>query len=159
MTHLPEPMQVRTMLEELLGRTVKATTTSIWSPTTTDRGAVAAYTDRFEAVRSLALCDLALSAFVGTAIGLVPVGQAEAAIEDQDLPEPILENLHEVLNVCAGLLNSPDSPRVRLHSVARPGEPLPAHVRALTTVLGPRLDLELTIAGYGTGRLSFVGTA
>ncbi|NHA00575.1 hypothetical protein G5V59_12575 [Nocardioides sp. W3-2-3] len=56
-------------------------------------------------MRALIACDLTFSAHAGAAIGLVPVGGAEAAIEDGKLTDTLAENLYEVLNIAASMFN------------------------------------------------------
>jgi hypothetical protein len=66
--------------------------------------------------------------------------------------------VHEVLNVLAGIFNVPGAAHVRLFRVYQPGEPLPADIRDAAAMYGDRLDLEVTVAGYGKGALSLIVT-
>ncbi len=61
--------------------------------------------------------DLALSAYAGAALALVPATLAEQAVEERNLPEQITETLHEVLNIAAALFNADGA--MKLHAVHR----------------------------------------
>ena len=159
MAHTPAPMAVRNLLEELLDRTVEVAPGSPWAPVRGEVGTFALYVDDSLVVRSVAVCDLGFSAYAGAAIGLLPAPVAMEAVASEELPTPVAENLSEVLNVCAALQNVDGAPHMKLHSVHHIGPPVPPEVAALGGVLGQRLDLTVSIAGYGEGRLSFVGVA
>ena len=155
--HLPQPKQVRELLTDLLGREVTLTPAPPFAPGPDTPASVAVYVDDHLRISALIVCDLTLSAHTGAAIGLVPVGGSEAAIEDGKLTDVLGENLYEVLNVLAALLNAPDCPHVKLTSVTHVGGSPEAEVAAHATAVGRRLDLEVAVPQFGTGRLSIVG--
>ncbi|MBO9520199.1 MAG: hypothetical protein J7518_01575 [Nocardioidaceae bacterium] len=159
MTREPSPKDVLDLLEGLLGRDVTVDLTSPYSPEPGDRAAHAVYVDDRLTVRAVAVCDLAFSAYAGAAIGLVPPGGAQDAVAERLLTPSMEENLYEVLNVCAALLNAEGHPHVKLYAMHSPMTAPPQDVAAMGQVLGRRLDLSVTIAGYGQGRLSIVGVA
>ncbi len=158
-THLPVPYQVRTLLEELFGRSVEVKPGPPWAPLGGEKGTFALYVDDRLAVRAVGVCDLRFSAYAGAAIGLVPPAAAEAALAEGAVDENTQENLYEVLNICAALYNVEGAPHMKLHDVLHIGADVSPQVQALSAVLGRRLDLSVDIAGYGTGRISFVGVA
>ena len=158
LTPVPTPLDARELLSGLLGREV--TVQQVTSAFVGDVGAgttYAVYQDDQARTRAVAVLDLRMSAYAGAAIGLMPVGAAEIAIEEGDLPPVMQENLYEVLNVLAALLNAPDCPHVKLTSVTHVGGSPEAEVAAHATAVGRRLDLEVTVPQFGTGRLSIVG--
>ncbi len=144
------------MLEELLGRSVEVSPCPPWAPIT-EPGAVALFVDDSLVVRAVGLCDLPFSAYAGAAIGLMPVDQAKEAVQEQAISQTIAENLYEILNIASALYNVEGQPHMKLHTVHHIGDAIPPEVIALGGVLGQRLDLTVTISGYGEGRLSFVG--
>jgi hypothetical protein len=158
-THLPVPYDVRTLLEELFGRSVEVRPGPPWAPLGGEKGTFALYVDDGLAVRAVGVCDLRFSAYAGAAIGLVPPTTAEAAVADGALDQNSQENLYEVLNICAALYNVEGAPHIKLHQVLHVGADVAPQVQALSAVLGRRLDLVVDIAGYGSGRVSFVGVA
>jgi hypothetical protein len=154
---LPDPKAVRDLLLDLLGRNVEVATADPYGATGNEQATFGVYVDDKMHTLAVVTADLELSAFMGAAIGLVPVGGAEVAIEDRKLSQMLEENLYEVLNICASLLNAEGRPHVKLHAIYAPGTLPPNDVPVYAQALGNRLDLTVTIAGYGAGRMSFVG--
>jgi len=154
-TQLPSPKDVRDMLEELLGKDITVGDGSPASAADLKKATVAAYIDDGNHIAAVAGMDLPLSAWIGAAIGLIPKGGAEACVEDGDLSKMVGENVREVCNIMAALLNRAGTPHLRLEkeSVYLPGEPAPGDVQTRLVALGSRLDLTVTVAGYGAGRL------
>ncbi len=155
--HLPAPYHVRTLLEDLLVRTVEVRPGPPWAPLNGEPGTLARYIDERCVLRVLAVCDLRFSAYASAAIGLVPRVVAHRAIKQRMLDTLQQENLEEVLDICAGLYNVEGAPHLRLDLVSHIGAAVAPQVRAMSGVLGRRLDLTVTIEGYGSGRFSVVG--
>ncbi len=153
-TTLPSPKDVRDMIEGLLGRGV---TVQPCSPLETDKPhSVAVYVDDNLNTAAVGVLDLPLSAYTGAAIGLVPPGAAEAAVEDGVLPGSVRANLDEVLNVLSALFNTPGARHLRLYATYAPGEPPPTDISGIVRALGRRLDLTVSVSGYGEGRFALV---
>ncbi|MGI5169984.1 hypothetical protein ACQEU3_37090 [Spirillospora sp. CA-253888] len=160
MSIIPNPKDVKDLLDDLLGR--PATVGVADPPVAADlnRALVALYVDASQRLTAVLGMDLPLAACAGAAIGLIPKGGAEAAIEDGELSPMIGENVSEVCNILAGLLNNqPGATHMKLYQVHMPGEQAPADAVSRLLALGARLDLAIEIGGYGTGRfwLSFAG--
>lgn len=153
---LPRAREIRDTLVGLLGRKVEVSPGDPFSGAVPGGAAFAVYVDERMRTRAVAVVDLALCARTGAAIGLVPVHAADAAVADGSLPDQLRENVVEVLNVLTSVLNDDRHVHVRLHAVHHVGDFLPNDVPAVAAVLGRRLDLEVDIAAYGDGRLSFV---
>lgn len=152
---LPTALAVRELLEGLLGRDIDAVVGSgAVNPAVAPGAAVGVYTDDKMAMKAILLLDQPLAAYGGAALALIPVGQAEAAVEDGTLPENLYENIAEVLNVAASLFNHDDAPHVKLYQAYQPGEALPADVQKWVLAFVRRLDMQMTVTGYGTGRIS-----
>ena len=56
----------------------------------------------------------------------------------------------------SAVFNVPNAPHVRLYQMYGPGETVPSDVAQLAAMLGSRMDVAFTIAGYGDGHLSIV---
>lgn len=119
-------------------------------------GSVAIYTAERLSTGALAVADLPLSAFIGAALGLVPVGAAKDAVAARKLPDNLAENLYEVVNVMASLFNVANAPHLKLYSLLAPGDPIPTDVAAMPSGLARRIDLAVKVPGYGDGKLSLV---
>jgi hypothetical protein len=159
LTPIPAALEVRELLSGLLGREVEVSMTDTFAGDSKVGSTFAVYIDDQERTRAVAVLDLPCSAYAGAAIGLIPVGGAEAALEEGDLPPVLRENLGEVLNVLASLLNAEGCPHVKLQSVYHADQWPEPEVAAHAATPGRRLDLEVNIPLYGRGRLSMVGVA
>ncbi|MFO0670920.1 MAG: hypothetical protein U0235_15035 [Polyangiaceae bacterium] len=114
------------------------------------------YVDDKGAVGSLWMCDVAAGAYLGAALSLIGPAVAAEAHKTGRLNEGLLENLREVVNVAASLFNVTGGGHVRLRDVLVPPAPIPADVVALANVKKNRTDLDITVPGYGAGKLSFI---
>jgi hypothetical protein len=153
---LPERKQIRDLFEGLLGRDVAVSDGSPVEPGARPAPLVGVYVDDRTQLSSVVLMDFRLAAFAGAALGLVPRGGAEAAIEDRDLPPMLVENAAELLNVLAAPVGDASGVHQRLYQTVAPGEAVPADVAAWAVTLGFRTDLTLDIKAYGAGVLSIV---
>ena len=155
-TPVPSAKAVRDVLADLLGREVEVSPGEPVVPTLRRPACVAAYVDDATRLTAVASMDLALTAYVGAALGLVPAASAQQSVDEGQLPASLVENVGEVLTIMASLFNAPEAPHLRLHATTAPGTQPPADVVVTTRALGRRLDLAVEVADYGTGGLSVV---
>ncbi|WP_127126416.1 hypothetical protein [Georgenia sp. SYP-B2076] len=156
-TPLPSTKALVEMLHGMLGRDVAATgSIDPLTPATPGGVVVGVYTSTGLRTAALVALDMPLAARAAAALALMPPRTAEAAIENQYLSEPLTENVAEILNVTASLLNADDAPHVRLFRVHGPQELLPADVAGWLRGYGSRVDTGVTIRGYGDGGISVV---
>ncbi|MFL6157596.1 MAG: hypothetical protein ACJ72D_15995 [Marmoricola sp.] len=155
-SYLPSVKEIRDLLTDLLDREIQVSPTPPLAPTPNNPCTVAVYVDDTLQVTSVIAFDLALSAYAGAAIGLVPAAGAQAAVEERALDDTLRENVYEVLNIAASLFNSDGATHVRLYDAHHVGAPLPGDVLARALTLGRREDLAVDVGGYGSGRLSVV---
>jgi hypothetical protein len=155
-TPVPTAKAVRDMLTDLLGRTVEVSSSLPYAPRPGEPTSIAVYVDDQTVVRAVGVVDLGFSARAGAAIGLVPSPTAEEAVTAGLLPETLAENLYEVLNIAASLLNAEGVVHVKLHEMYAAGTRPPAPIAGCMQALGRRLDLGVDISGYGKGRFSLV---
>jgi hypothetical protein len=154
---MPDRKQIRDLFEGLLGRDVAiADATEPLSPDVVPKPAVAVYVDDTGRFAALALMDFSLVAHTGASLALIPVGGAEAAIEDNVMPANLMENCSEVLNVLAAPIGDASGVHQRLERVYSPSDALPPELAAVAATIGAREDVQLDIAGYGSGRLAVV---
>ncbi|MBJ7359169.1 hypothetical protein [Nocardioides sp.] len=155
-THLPSTKEIRDLFSGLLGRDVTLTPVGPLAPSATSPRSIGVYADDRLVVRAVVACDLAFSARVGAALALLPAPVAEENIETNTLGQPLAENLYEVFSVGASLFNVPGSAHLKLAEMHPAGAANPPHLSALMLTLGRREDLEISVPGYGLGRISFV---
>ncbi len=154
--HLPHPKQLRDLLTDLLGREVEVSPGNPLAPSAEAPATFSVYVDDSLSICSLILVDLGLSARAGAAIGLMPPPTAAEAIADRSIPDTMRENLYEVLNIASAMFNVEGARHTRLHEVYYAGDAVPPPVLAMSFTLGQREDLNVSIGGYGGGRLSVV---
>jgi len=153
-TPLPSRHAVRTLIEGLVGRDVEVRDGDVIASKPSN--VVAAYvTDKLQ-VAVVIVADIECAARLGGALGMLPRGGVDDAIKELDLSGLLRDNAYEVLNVLSAVFNVGEAPHVRLYEMYGPMGGVPSDVLALSQLFGSRMDLELTIAGYGEGRLSIV---
>jgi hypothetical protein len=151
---LPGMLPVRNMLEDLLGREVTVTPADPVAAEDLPASVVAIYVDNRSQMVAVLGMSLPLAAYAGAALGLMPAGAAEDAVEDKELSPMLAENVQELCNILTGLLNREGAPHVKLYRVILPGEQLPRDAASLLLALGNRLDINAQISRYGGGVLS-----
>jgi hypothetical protein len=152
---LPSPKSLSDMFSLLVGRDVAVRQINRRPLDLGDTLGV--YVDDRLRMTAVAVLDLPFACYFGAALGLVPPGQANAAVKDGLLPVPLKENTAEVLNVLAAVLNVDGSPHQRLYSVHAPGERRPSDAAAVAVSQALRLDVSVAVKGYGSGRLAIIG--
>ena len=151
---LPSRHTVRNLIEDLVGRDIELA--DGLPPQSKSTNVVGVYvTDRL-AVSAMAIVDLEGAARLGGALAMIPRGGVEDAIAARDLTSALRNNCYEVLNVLAAVFNVPGAPHVRLYEMYGAGGTVPADVAALAGNAGSRMDVKLTVAGYGAGLLSII---
>jgi hypothetical protein len=151
---LPSRHAVRSLIEDLIGRAVEINDSDPLSVKPTN--IVAVYVDDRTSMTAVVVVDLACGARLGGALGLLPAGGVEDAIDEKDLYPLLRDNCYEVLNVLAAVFNVQGAPHVRLYEMYGPGDSLPGDVSSLAYAVGGRMDVVLSIAGYGDGSLSVI---
>lgn len=151
---VPTRAAVRSIVEDLVGRRVELADADP-VPSSPSNVVAVFVTDQL-ALATVVVVDLPGAARLGGALGLLPRGGVDDAIDDGELSGMLRENCYEVLNVLASAFNTPGAPHVRLYEVYGPNASLPSDVGALAHALGQRLDVMLSITGYGDARLSVV---
>jgi hypothetical protein len=152
---VPTLKAVRDVLTDLLGREVHV---AGGEPVALhpQRTSVAEYRNDFGAPVAVAVLDLPLAGALGGALGLLPPGGVEDMVDENDLSEAVIENLHEILNVLAGVFNAAGKTHLKLGALHRPGDEVSPEVAQLAATMGRRLDINIEVSRYGTGNLSLV---
>ena len=151
---LPSRAAVRALVEDLVGRDVELRDGD--PVTASPTNVVAVYVNDALGLSAAVVVDLAGAARIGGSLGMMPRGGVDDAIDEKDVSGMLRDNCYEVLNVLASVFNTPGAPHVRLYEMYGPHASLPADAAALTTRVGERLDVVLTIAGYGDAAVSVV---
>lgn len=117
---------------------------------------VGVYTSADGAPRYLWVCDIPLAATLAAALVMLPRAAATDAVAAQALSAEMIDNAHEVANVCG---SSFSDRHVRLSSFSCPNTQMSPAITALINHPAKRLDLELQVEGYIAGRLSILSVA
>lgn len=155
---LPEPDDVRSVLNGLLGRDITVSRQPPASSPLDAKYVVGLYERENGKVGGLVVADLEIAAFSGAALAVMPIGVAHESIEDGTIEEGLLENFREVLNVGVQWFAGKGNPRVVLSEVYVPGTRLPDDVRIVMAAPNGRLDVEAEVSGYGAGRIRLLVT-
>lgn len=154
-TSLPSNKAVLDLLQGLLGREVTVGPGAPVTPSASRPAALASYVDPQYGLNAVILIDLPLSAWCAGALALLPKGGCEDSVEEGELTDMQVEVLHEVVNVAASLFNAGGVLHSKLDKLYAPGEALPADLGALTASTN-RVDIDVTVGGYGKGSLSII---
>jgi hypothetical protein len=151
---LPVPKDVKDLFDELLGRPVTVGPADPMRAAQLRENPLSClYVDDKLTLGAIITLDLPLAAYTGAALGLIPVAGAQACIEENELSTMVAENVTEVCNVLSSLLNREGQPRLRVHQTFMPGQMPPADAVGYMLALGRRLDLDIDVQGYGSGKM------
>jgi hypothetical protein len=150
---IPNDETVGGMLTDLLGREVKC----VWTPGTHElprAGQVAVYSDDDDVAVAVAIADHGFICRTGGALVMVPAGGVNEAADTGEIPESLQENFAEVVNIMASLMNSDETPHVRLTAVMDRDE-VASSPAALAIMEAPtkRRVFDINIDAYGRGRI------
>lgn len=154
-TPLPSRHAVRLLVEDLVGRSVELKDAPPMPAKNTN--IFAAYVNNKMAVSAVVVVNLELGARLGGALGMLPKGGVDDAIKERDFYPMLRDCCYEVLNVMASVFNVANAQHVRLYEMyGIGGQPVPNDVQHFATNMGNRIDVRLTIAGYGDGLMAVV---
>lgn len=153
---LPTVKAVHDLLNDLFGRDVEIAARAVLTPELPPNASVGVYRDDAKNTVAVVTADLALAAYMAAGLALTSKDDAEELVAKGVLPDGFAETTHEILNIMGSLFNAPALPHVRLYAMHRPGEPVPPLAASFATATGQRLDLTVTIPGYGSGELALV---
>jgi hypothetical protein len=118
---------------------------------------VAVYEDNYDRVAAVCISELIMAAVGGAALVMAAPSILPEVIEAAKLPENLLDNYKEVVNILCSVLNTPNTPHLRLKALyAFPDETLEQEVWDVLDQPSNRRDFEITVEGYGGGKLSIL---
>lgn len=152
---LPKDSDVAELIESLVGRQPKVTGGALPD---NEVAIVATYLDREGQLECVVATDIALGAYCGAALALIPKGGAQDCVDEGELSSSLKENFHEVLNIMSSLFNTTEGSRhVRLAQVTYgPLDIAADDARAAVQAPGERADFEVVVENYGTGKMAIV---
>ena len=153
--HMPRIERLGEQLTSLLGKETTVTESAGANVFEGDAH-TARYFTRDDKLAVLCQVDLAVAAFLGAALAMVPVGGAEEAVKEGELGANLVDAYSEVANIMAGLLCSDGYPHVRWISIARSLDALTDDDKAVVANPKKRIDVQIQIEGYGGGKMTIL---
>ena len=153
---LPTPRALVLTLTELLDRDVTLSPAPAFIPGPFRPATLGVYVDDSLQVAAVAVLDMALSSYTSASLVMLPRKAAWEAVSTHTLPDVLRDQLHVVLTALGELLPSPEGHHIHLYAVHPAGERPPEFVLHKTWVLERRLDVRITVPGYGSGLLSLI---
>jgi hypothetical protein len=155
---MPARASYRDLLRDLLGRAVTVRGGPAQQLSASRPAYLAGYRFDDGEAAAVAVADLELATAAGAAIAMLPPMETRAQVmQSGSLDEELLEFFHEVVNVAAKLMNSPNTPHVVLRELV----PVPGDVAKdladLATSPTQRQDWQVAVDGYGEGTLTLLG--
>jgi hypothetical protein len=153
---LPEQSEVKEFLANLLGKPIAIERGTPVVLTPRKPSVVSVYQLDDGSVGALTVCDIEFAAGSGAALALIPTQVVKESIEQSKIPDNILENFKEIMNIFTGVFNKPDCPHVALSGIHIAPPALPRNVIEVIAQPSRRLDSTIMIVGYGGGKLSLL---
>ena len=151
---LPQHTEVKEFIENLLGKPVSVDDGKPVVLSPKRPSVIAPYLLDDGKVGAIAVCDIEFAACAGGALTMMPVDIVQDSIRQSKIPDNILENFKEVLNVFSGIFNKPDYSHVALSGVLITPLALSRNIVEVIAQPAGRMDFTISIDGYGSGRLS-----
>ena len=156
-TRLPGLDQVGSLMQMLLGRDVTAAAGAAVALDGSSPAVLAAYRTEDGQLGALIGSDLERACFAGAALSMVPSGVAAEAVASGELPENLMENFHEVLNIASRWFNGAGNPRLILAEVLTLGhDAAPDDIAQALAQPAERTDFSVNVDGYGSGSLALL---
>jgi hypothetical protein len=152
---VPSPMPtreaVRKLLADLFARRVSMERAAAASH---EHAYVADLITDEDALFAICAMDLPLSAYMGSALCQISVGVARDSLRQGKLPENLQENLREVINILSSAFNGEGMTHLRLRDMYAAGTQQFEEVTGHLSQAAARYNLNVSIDGYGDGKLT-----
>lgn len=116
----------------------------------------ATWVDVTGVVRYAALLDPTLARALGGALGMRPAAQVLSSKNDPELAAILVNDARELLNMMVRAFHDAGSVHVRLGASNFPPAPRLPEAVAMDKAPGVRMDLQITVQGFGQGRLTLL---
>ncbi len=147
---LPNETRIVSLLEALLGRKVDVDVVD--KGMSNDLTGVVGVYSAGDDIVALCICDVAIASHAGAALSMIPPNVAEECVKSGELDDNLLGNFSEILNIGSQWFEESSQSRVTLKSVETQADALCSAAVQIVENSSQRLDLEITISDYGTGR-------
>lgn len=149
---MPDAVQVKDLLSDLLGKDVSAEPTSDLDFTDDTLAAVTGlFVENSGELSGLCIADLAWASHSGAGLAMIPRPVAEESIASGVLEGEIRQNFHEVANILTTLLNGPSVAHLKITEVV---DGVPPEARDFVVKAAGRRTFLCTLPEYGSGTLA-----
>lgn len=151
--NLPQIEETAKFFADLIGSNVTATEC-------TDFGAdkvvvFGDYTDDDNTTRQFIACDIAAAAILGASLTGVPPTMVKETVSAGSVPENLLDNLQEVLNISANIFPQSEKHRIALKEVVSDAKAVESFTACEET---PKVSMTIEVPRYGTGVVTIGAT-
>jgi len=150
---LPDAQKIKEVLGSLIGMEVEIEESD--SDPSEGAKSVATFVTDSGAIGAVCICDMRLTGKIGAALDLVPAEEIEQHIQSGELPENIINNFKEAMNVAASLFNSDNSVHLSSGEVLINPEKLNADISIVVKKAASRAIYKVTIPNYDDGIMAF----
>lgn len=105
---------------------------------------------------ALYVMDVELAAATAAALVMMPAGLVRESVQEKTLLPMLVDNNYEVLNVTSRLINRAGGIHYKLRAHLMPGQPLAPEAAEVLESASQRIDLKLSVEGYGGGVLTIL---
>jgi hypothetical protein len=152
---LPGEKTIGKLLEDILGHSVVAKKRPPNPLTGPGTRVIAVFESDNDVIVAACVCDLTLAVEMGAALVMLPPGVVQEAVTAGKCTGNLMENLVEVLNMCRPWFQQ-NGARIRCPQLYQTPCAMPAPVSKLLLAPKQRLDLDVTVSGYRSGKMTMV---
>ncbi|MBN2801814.1 MAG: hypothetical protein JXR91_01835 [Deltaproteobacteria bacterium] len=154
---MPTASGISELLEGLLGEEIEVKESETLILKTDNISISGEYEEDDGTIAAYILLSFELGVMMGAALSMIPKGTVTDEIENSKLNDEVRDNLHEILNIAASLLNNSDKAH---HKFTRMGlsinEDIDAELQNNIENAVSRRDFTVSIPGYGDGVMSYI---
>jgi hypothetical protein len=151
---LPSTKMVAGLLSGIVGRAVTAGKAAPLDLRSKAPRIYGTYRDPSTQMPCLAVCDMSFCGYVGGAMLVFPLSSVKDVIRTGTLEDGMLDCVREILNICARIFND-NCHQVFQDLYTSPAQ-LPQDAAALLKSAEGRVDMEVEVAGYGSGQMTIL---
>jgi hypothetical protein len=107
-------------------------------------------------VKILWVCDYRAVVYIGAALADIPAEEAREHVDSKEIPEDLMENFREVLNIGASLFNKPELPHISLGDSLLSNGEIPDEISILVSNPSERVDFAVDFPGYGESSMAIL---
>ena len=153
---IPPAVDIEELLTTLLDLDVEVKTISKVAYSNQDICVLGLFKKEENHLGAVVIGDRYFANFIGASLTRMAADSARRDIKSGMITDTMLENVEEVFSVFGNNLNARGAPHLMLHQTRTDTVPLPEPLGKVVDVAPNRIDLQISIPGYGKGTMSLV---